>query len=57
MGYGDVTPTNQSEFLVCTAIMVVGGFLWAYVIGGICTVVGSMDTDKAKFQSVRTRRR
>mmetsp|Transcript_9202 Transcript_9202/g.20782 ORF Transcript_9202/g.20782 Transcript_9202/m.20782 type:complete len:591 (-) Transcript_9202:813-2585(-) len=51
VGYGDVTPTNQSEFLVCTAIMVVGGFLWAYVIGGICTVVGSMDTDKAKFQS------
>jgi len=51
VGYGDVTPTNQSEFLVCTVIMIIGGFLWAYIIGGICTVVGSMDTDGAKFQS------
>lgn len=51
VGYGDVTPTNQTEYLVVTVVMIIGGFLWAYVIGGICTVVGSMDTDRAKFQS------
>lgn len=27
----------------------IGGFLWAYVIGGLCTLVSQMDPDKAAF--------
>jgi len=50
VGYGDVTPTNRNEYLLVTVIMIAGGFLWAYVIGGICNVVSNMDVDKRQFQ-------
>lgn len=50
VGYGDVTPTNRDEYIVVTVIMILGGFLWAYVIGGICNVVSSMNVDTRQFQ-------
>eukprot|EP00439_Symbiodinium_sp_Y106_P010839 s1807_g1.t1 len=30
VGYGDVTPQNTAEYLVCTVTMLVSGFVWAY---------------------------
>ena len=35
VGYGDVTPGTLSEYVTATLIMFAGGFIWAYVIGGI----------------------
>ena len=52
VGYGDVNPTNRDEYLLVTVIMIAGGFLWAYVIGGICNVVASMNIDKGQFMQV-----
>mmetsp|Transcript_32682 Transcript_32682/g.41975 ORF Transcript_32682/g.41975 Transcript_32682/m.41975 type:complete len:757 (+) Transcript_32682:158-2428(+) len=50
VGYGDVTPQNRDEYLLVTIVMIAGGFLWAYVIGGICTLVATMNFDKRRFQ-------
>ncbi|CAE7794715.1 KCNH2, partial [Symbiodinium microadriaticum] len=32
VGYGDVTPQNTAEYLVCTVTMLVSGFVWAYIV-------------------------
>ena len=50
VGYGDVTPVNMVEYMVVTFMMISGGFLWAYIIGGLCSLVSNMNLDKLEFQ-------
>ena len=30
--------------------MLVGGFMWAYIIGAVCGTVATMDPNKVKYQ-------
>ena len=43
VGYGDVLPTTEAERLFATAVFVLGGALWAYVVGAVCAIVASLD--------------
>lgn len=38
IGYGDISPTNISEYNVCIVLMLIAGVTWAYIIGEICRV-------------------
>ena len=33
IGYGDVTPMTSAEFWIVSFIMLIGGIMWAYIIG------------------------
>ena len=43
-------PNNTVEYLAATFIMFFGGFIWAYIIGGLCSLVASSDPCKIEFQ-------
>jgi hypothetical protein len=50
IGYGDISPQRQSEYVVCIFCMFWGGILWAYTIGNICATLGSADSDELSFR-------
>jgi len=50
IGYGDITPQNRLEYTICTCCMLCMAFTWAYVIGGICGVVATMQPHEIAFK-------
>ena len=49
IGYGDVAPQNLTETVVAIACMLVGGGIYAYVVGGVCGIVQNMDPVKTEY--------
>lgn len=45
VGYGDICPENPSEMRWCVVLILLGAFLWAYIIGSICGVIATLDVD------------
>lgn len=43
IGYGDICPVRFEEYLICILGMLLGGILYAYLIGQFCGVVSNMD--------------
>ena len=43
IGYGDIIPTNRTEYGACAVVMILGGCTWAYIIANICAVVCNVD--------------
>jgi len=43
VGYGDITPQNDGEMLVCTIYLLMGSCLWAYIIGNATAIVSTGD--------------
>ena len=33
VGYGDITPQSESEYIGCIFLMLVSGIVWAYILG------------------------
>jgi len=50
VGYGDVGPKNLSEYALLVFAMLLGGFLWAYIIGAVCGTVANLDRVKIRHQ-------
>ena len=50
VGYGDVGPKNLSEYALLVFAMLLGGFLWAYIIGAVCGSVANLDRVKMRHQ-------
>ena len=50
IGYGDIVPVNRMEHAVCALIMLVGGCIWAYILGSICAAAANLDPHTAQFQ-------
>lgn len=42
IGYGDVTPQNQTEYLVSILLMAAMAAVWTYVIGEICAILSTL---------------
>merc|ERR550514_2102525 len=49
IGYGDVSAQNATEQLVAALIMLLGGGVYAYVVGGICGIFASMNLELKDF--------
>eukprot|EP00401_Gymnodinium_catenatum_P037725 CAMPEP_0117564000 /NCGR_PEP_ID=MMETSP0784-20121206/55798_1 /TAXON_ID=39447 /ORGANISM="" /LENGTH=714 /DNA_ID=CAMNT_0005361691 /DNA_START=42 /DNA_END=2186 /DNA_ORIENTATION=+ len=47
IGYGDIGPSNAAEFIVLIAIMLVGSFIWATIIGEIVSVLRNANVGEA----------
>lgn len=43
IGYGDVVPINHNEVVMVIVCMLIGGALWAYLIGNACGMVANLD--------------
>lgn len=43
VGYGDVTPQNQTEYMLCSASMLVSGIVWTYIIGSLVALLSNLD--------------
>merc|ERR1719159_2155634 len=50
IGYGDVVLVQIQEYLVCILCMLIGGVLWASIIGSLCGVVANMDPQLTEFR-------
>eukprot|EP00392_Amoebophrya_sp_AT5.2_P003463 g3468.t1 len=50
IGYGDITPTQWNEYLVCVIVMFIASFSWAYVMGNACSVIMNMDPVRVEFE-------
>jgi len=50
VGYGDIGPMNTIERIVCTIIIFISGISWAYVLGQVCGIVGSMGIMEQEFR-------
>lgn len=52
IGYGDVAPVTLGEQLICIFAMLLGGSIYAYVIGAVCGIVSSMDEATTEYHKV-----
>lgn len=50
VGYGDIVPTNMVEYSLCTAFMLLSGFVWAYVVGSVVSLLSNLDPAGDKFK-------
>mmetsp|Transcript_125298 Transcript_125298/g.350873 ORF Transcript_125298/g.350873 Transcript_125298/m.350873 type:complete len:695 (+) Transcript_125298:126-2210(+) len=51
IGYGDIVPVRNEEYLACVVCMLLGGVLWANIIGGTCAVLAKGDPVQDNFET------
>ena len=51
VGYGDVLPLTTAERTVAIFVMVLGAFLYAYIIGAFSTIMAHNDYDKSRYDT------
>ena len=49
VGYGDIRPYNTAERLFTTIVMVIGIFIYSYIIGSLTNLISNADSRKAKL--------
>jgi hypothetical protein len=49
VGYGDILPANDFEYLFATGVMLLGAFMYAFIIGNIANLVRNLDADRARY--------
>jgi len=52
VGYGDITPVNIIERIVCILVLFISGLVWACVIGEVTSIVGNLDRQEQEFRSL-----
>lgn len=51
VGYGDITPCNNTERIVCSLMMLVGIFVYSVTIGSLTNILMNLDRRKAVLNS------
>jgi hypothetical protein len=49
VGYGDISAHNSAERLMCSLTMLIGIFVYSYVISSITNLLGNLDTRKTEL--------
>ncbi|KDO33896.1 hypothetical protein SPRG_01776 [Saprolegnia parasitica CBS 223.65] len=49
IGYGDLVPSTLAERALSIACMLLGAGTYAYVVGGVCQILNSMDASTTEF--------
>ncbi|MFC1712927.1 ion transporter [Candidatus Poribacteria bacterium] len=49
VGYGDITPKRNIEYVFTSIMMLIGASLYAYIIGNIASILSNLDSAKATF--------
>jgi len=57
VGYGDITPHINYEYVFTIIVMIIGAFMYAFIIGNIASLISTLDIQKAsywnKFESIK----
>ena len=51
IGYGDITPHINYEYVFTTIVMIIGASLYAFIIGNIASLISTLDVQKASYWS------
>jgi len=51
IGYGDIYPVRAIEYVVCIGCMLLGGVLWAYIIGCTCSILSNMHPVQENYET------
>jgi ion transport protein/cyclic nucleotide-binding protein len=51
VGYGDITPSRNIEYIITMIVMMLGASMYAFIIGNIASLVSKLDAAKASFWS------
>ena len=51
IGYGDITPKNDTERAVCCLLMMISGATWAFVIAEAAGIAATLDPNGAAFRN------
>jgi hypothetical protein len=51
VGYGDITPHLNYEYVFTIIVMIIGAFMYAFIIGNIASLMSSLDVQKASYLS------
>jgi hypothetical protein len=51
VGYGDITPHLNYEYIFTIVVMILGAFMYAFIIGNIASLVSTLDIQKATYWS------
>eukprot|EP00747_Dinoflagellata_sp_TGD_P086244 gnl/TRDRNA2_/TRDRNA2_163216_c2_seq1.p1 gnl/TRDRNA2_/TRDRNA2_163216_c2~~gnl/TRDRNA2_/TRDRNA2_163216_c2_seq1.p1 ORF type:complete len:728 (+),score=102.97 gnl/TRDRNA2_/TRDRNA2_163216_c2_seq1:48-2231(+) len=50
VGYGDIIPQNEIEYVVCIGCMLLSGYIWAYIVGCILSLLMNLDPYGVQFR-------
>ena len=51
VGYGDITPHLNYEYIFTIILMIIGAFMYAFIIGNIASLISTLDIQKATYWS------
>jgi len=51
VGYGDITPHLNYEYVFTIIVMIIGAFMYAFIIGNIASLISTLDIQKATYWS------
>jgi len=51
VGYGDITPHLNYEYVFTIIVMIIGAFMYAFIIGNIASLISTLDIQKANYWS------
>mmetsp|Transcript_42262 Transcript_42262/g.135277 ORF Transcript_42262/g.135277 Transcript_42262/m.135277 type:complete len:608 (-) Transcript_42262:209-2032(-) len=52
LGYGDVVPATDTERVFATLSAMLGATMYAYITGGVCSIVSGMDEHTTRFYAM-----
>ena len=50
VGYGDITPGRTAEYLVASAVMLMGASLYAFLIGSVASLLSNLNVAKSRHR-------
>jgi hypothetical protein len=51
IGYGDITPHLNYEYVFTIIVMIIGASLYAFIIGNVASLISTLDVQKASYWS------
>jgi hypothetical protein len=49
VGYGDITPHRNVEYVLSMLVILIGASMWAFIIGNIASLLSSLDSAKTTY--------
>ena len=47
VGYGEITPHLNYEYVFTSLVMIIGAFMYAFIIGNIASLISTLDVQKS----------
>ncbi len=51
VGYGEITPHLNYEYVFTSLVMIIGAFMYAFIIGNIASLISTLDVQKSAYWS------